>query len=85
MVNMEDPQEVALQFGAMILGVTYREGPPEPGSPVAKLIAVSEARDAGKITDEEYEKAAERILRESMRTYDPDDLLIDDPSKLWAD
>jgi hypothetical protein len=85
MVNMEDPQEVALQFGAMILGATYEEGPPPPGSPLARAIALREARDAGLITDEEFEEADERLFREALRAYDPDDLLIDDPSELWAD
>ncbi|WP_433824376.1 hypothetical protein ACQP2E_19690 [Actinoplanes sp. CA-015351] len=59
-------QRASLRFIEQMTGTRTSDGPPPPGSPLARALALTEALRAGQITEEEHRAALGRIMDESL-------------------
>lgn len=59
MDDMTDAQRTGAQFGAMILGGELSDGPPDPDSPLGRIVAWGEQYGTDKLTPEHVAAAIE--------------------------
>jgi len=64
--DLTPAQRETLAFVEQMTGWTISTDPPPAGSPLARMIALSDARDAGRITAEECVAAQRRIQQASL-------------------
>lgn len=59
----DDPQDVAAQFGAIMLGYELTDQPPAPGTPLHQLQELVRRRDAGDLDDAAFRDAVQRLQK----------------------
>ncbi|MER5359650.1 hypothetical protein [Streptomyces sp. NPDC002785] len=56
-MDMRDPQEVGIAFGAMILGCTVSSEPPDPSSPLGRIRAFTAEHGEDALTSDHFAAA----------------------------
>ncbi|WP_405718714.1 hypothetical protein [Streptomyces sp. NBC_00046] len=56
-MDMRDPQEVGIAFGAMILGATVSTDPPAPSSPLGRIRAFTAEHGEDALRPEHFDAA----------------------------
>lgn len=70
LAGMTPKQRETLVFMEQMTGWTFRDTPP-PGSPLARIMALTRAGKAGLITEEECREGVRRIQLESLTDAGP--------------
>lgn len=58
-MDMQDPQETGIAFGAMITGATVSNEPPDPSSPLGRIRAFTAEHGEDALTPEHFTAARE--------------------------
>jgi hypothetical protein len=74
--EMAEPRDltVAAQFGAMLIGGVLSDGPPSPGSRLARFNTVCDAFEAGQVTREELDRFARALMQEVIDEVEAEEL-----------
>ncbi|MEV4350833.1 hypothetical protein AB0J83_40770 [Actinoplanes sp. NPDC049596] len=69
--GLNEKQLTTLRFMERMTGMQVVAGPPPPGSPVARIVELTEALQAGHITPEAYHEGMKAVMIEGLT---PDEL-----------
>ena len=64
--GLNEKQVTTLRFMEQMTGMRVVPGPPPPGSPLARLTELTEARQAGRITPEACREGIQAIMIEGL-------------------